>query len=344
MTNPKVSSERKRQMIRMLLAATLLTAAGAASLDGSLYPIRTAEPASNATASVAIDQTFSVRYQTVTIDGLEIFYREAGPKDAPVILLLHGFPTSSHMFRNLIPALADTYRVIAPDYPGYGNSSMPSPSEFDYSFDNLAKVVDKFTDAVGAKKFAMYVQDYGAPIGFRIASANPERITGLVIQNANAYDEGLRDFWVPFKAYWKEQSPENKAALTPFLEIGATKWQWTHGVKDPTTISPDTWTLDQAGMDRPGNKEIQLALFMSYSTNPPLYPKWQEYFRTHQPPTLIVWGKNDFIFPAEGAEPYKRDLKNIDFNLLDTGHFALEEQGEVIAGKIRTFMQTKALK
>jgi pimeloyl-ACP methyl ester carboxylesterase len=273
---------------------------------------------------------------------VEIFYREAGPKDAPVLLLLHGFPTSSHMFRNLIPALADTYRVIAPDYPGYGNSSMPRPSEFEYSFDNLAKVVDKFTEAVGATKFALYVQDYGAPIGFRIASAHPERITGLIIQNGNAYEEGLRDFWVPFKAYWKEQSAENKAALTPYFELAATKWQWTHGVKDATTISPDTWTLDQAGMDRPGNKEIQLALFMSYGTNPPLYPTWQEYFRTHQPPTLLVWGKNDFIFPAEGAEPYKRDLKNIDFNLLDTGHFALEEKGDVIAAKIRAFMGAKA--
>ncbi len=179
--------------------------------------------------------TFSVRYQTVKVDGLEIFYREAGPKDAPVILLLHGFPTSSHMFRNLIPALADKFRVIAPDYPGFGNSSMPSPSEFEYSFDNLAKVVDEFTEAVGARAFALYVQDYGAPIGFRIASAHPERITGLIIQNGNAYEEGLRDFWVPFKAYWKEQSAENEAALTPFFEIGATKWQWTHGVKDPST-------------------------------------------------------------------------------------------------------------
>ena len=331
-------------MIRNVLVATLIAAAGVSLVGGGISQVRPTEFTTPAALSKSADAVFSVRYQTVKVDGVEIFYREAGPKDAPVILLLHGFPTSSHMFRNLIPALADKYRVIAPDYPGYGNSSMPSPSEFEYSFDNLAKVVDKFTEAVGAKRFAMYVQDYGAPIGFRIASAHPDRITGLVIQNGNAYEEGLRDFWKPFKAYWKEQTDENKAALTPYFDLGATKWQWTHGVKDSTTISPDTWTLDQAGMDRPGNKDIQLALFMSYSTNPPLYPKWQEYFRTHQPPTLIVWGKNDFIFPAEGAEPYKRDLKNIDFNLLDTGHFALEERGGVIAEKVRAFMQDKASK
>ncbi len=331
-------------MNRLFLTATLITAAGAALVGGGMGQARSLDSKPEAAVSLAAAPSFSVRYRTVKIDGQEIFYREAGPKDAPVILLLHGFPTSSHMFRNLIPALADKYRLIAPDYPGYGNSSMPSPAEFEYSFDNLAKVVDKFTEAVGATKFALYVQDYGAPIGFRIASAHPERITGLIIQNGNAYEEGLRDFWVPFKAYWKEQSAENKAALTPYFELAATKWQWTHGVKDASTISPDTWTLDQAGMDRPGNKDIQLTLFMSYSTNPPLYPKWQEYFRTHQPPTLIVWGKNDFIFPAEGAEPYKRDLKNIDFNLLDTGHFALEEQGGVIAEKIRTFMQDQASK
>lgn len=285
---------------------------------------------------------FAVRYRTVKVDGLDIFYREAGPKDGPVILLLHGFPTSSHMFRNLIPALAGEFRVIAPDYPGFGNSSMPGVSEFEYSFDHLAEVVDKFTQAVGATRFAVYLQDYGAPIGFRIASAHPERITGLIIQNGNAYEEGLREFWTPIRAYWKEQSAENEAALRAFLEVDATKWQWTHGVKDPSAVSPDTWTIDQAGLDRPGNKEIQLALLRSYGTNPPLYPVWQEYFRTHQPPALIVWGKNDFIFPAEGAEPYKRDLPNVEFNLLDTGHFALEEMGAVIAEKIRSFMHEKA--
>ncbi len=328
-----------------LLAVLALGAFGAASaIDRE--PARVAPAASSLSSpqSHTTAATFAVRYQSVKVDGLDVFYREAGPKDGPVILLLHGFPTSSHMFRNLIPALADKYRVIAPDYPGFGNSSMPSASDFDYSFDRLASVVDKFTEAVGAKKFAMYVQDYGAPIGFRIASAHPERITGLIIQNGNAYEEGLREFWNPIKAYWKDASAENRDALAKFLELDATKWQWTHGVQDLSTISPDTWTIDQSGLDRPGNKDIQLALFMSYRTNPSLYPKWQEYFRTHQPPTLIVWCKNDFIFPAEGAEPYKRDLKNLDFNLLDTGHFALEEMGGVIAEKIRTFMQERAAK
>lgn len=327
-------------------AAALALLAGAVMAGGWLT--RTAPLANAASAPIANAASsaspFDVRYNTVKVDGLDIFYREAGPADAPVILLLHGFPTSSHMFRNLIPALAGEYRVIAPDYPGFGNSSMPKVDEFDYSFDNLASVVDRFMHAVGAERFAIYVQDYGAPIGYRIASTQPERITGIIVQNGNAYEEGLRDFWVPFKALWKDPTPTNYDALRPFLELQATKWQWTVGVKDPSSISPDTWTIDQAGMDRPGNKDIQLALFKSYGTNPPLYPKWQEYFRTHQPPALIVWGKNDPIFPAEGAEPYKRDLKNIDFNLLDTGHFALEEKGAEIAGKILTFMRERVAK
>lgn len=301
------------------------------------------DSASHSQQPVASMQTLApaVHYRTIKVDGLDIAYREAGPKDAPTILLLHGFPTSSHMFRNLIPALAEKYRVIAPDYPGYGNSSMPKVGEFDYSFDNLARVVDKFTHAVGAESFVMYVQDYGAPIGYRIAAAKPERIKGLIVQNGNAYEEGLKEFWDPFRAFWKEQTPENRAALAKFLEVGATKWQWTHGVGDESRISPDTWNMDQLGLDRPGNKDIQLQLFLSYGTNPPLYPQWQEYFRTHQPPTLIVWGKNDHIFPASGAEPYKRDLKNLDFNLLDTGHFALEEMGPQIAEKVRSFMSTR---
>lgn len=209
-------------MKRTLLTTLLLAGTGMVLATGAFAQTRPLTPG-----------TPVVQYQTVKIDGLDIFYREAGPKDAPVVLLLHGFPTSSHMFRNLIPALATHYRVLAPDYPGFGNSSMPSLAEFEYSFDNLAKVVDKFTRAVGAKSFAVYMQDYGAPIGFRIASTQPERITGLIIQNGNAYEEGLRDFWVPFKAYWKDPSPANKAALTPYFELPATRWQWTHGVQNP---------------------------------------------------------------------------------------------------------------
>ncbi len=280
-----------------------------------------------------------VLHRTVKIDGLDIFYREAGPKDAPTILLLHGFPTSSHMFRNLIPALADKYHVVAPDYPGYGNSSAPSVEEFDYTFDNLAKVVEKFTEKVGLKKYSIYLMDYGAPVGFRLAARHPERVQTLIVQNGNAYDEGIdNDFWVPIKAYWKDRSQEKGDGLRSLLTLAATKWQYTHGVRNVETISPDTWGHVQPLLDRLGNQEIQLALFYSYGSNPSLYPEWQAYFRKHQPPTLIVWGKNDQIFPAAGAHPYKRDLKNLEFHLLDTGHFALEEDGAEIAALIRGFL------
>lgn len=280
-----------------------------------------------------------VLHKTAKIDGLDIFYREAGPKDAPTVLLLHGFPTSSHMFRNLIPALADKYHVVAPDYPGYGNSSAPSVEEFDYTFDNVASIVDKFTEQVGLTRYSLYLMDYGAPIGFRLAAAHPERVESLIIQNGNAYVEGIdNDFWVPIKQYWKDRTPERGDALRQLLALDATKWQYTNGVRNAETISPDTWGHVQPLLDRPGNQDIQLAMFYSYGSNPPLYRKWQQYLRDHQPPTLIVWGKNDAIFPAEGAYPYKRDLKNLEFHLLDTGHFALEEDGDVIANHIRSFL------
>jgi pimeloyl-ACP methyl ester carboxylesterase len=281
-----------------------------------------------------------VRHKTAKVGDLDIFYREAGSKDAPTILLLHGFPTSSQMFRNLIPALADKYHVIAPDYPGYGHSSMPAHDEFEYTFDNLAKVIDEFTAKVGLTKYALYVQDYGAPIGYRLASAHPERVTAIVVQNGNAYEEGLdNDFWVPVKAYWKEpNSKEKRDALRGLLTYDATKWQYTEGVKDVELVSPDGAAHDQFLLDRPGNDEIQLDMFLSYGSNPPLYPQWQEYFRKHQPPTLIVWGKNDKIFPAAGAEPYKRDLKTLEFHLLDAGHFALESNGNEIASRMRDFL------
>lgn len=280
-----------------------------------------------------------VWHRTVQVDNVEIFYRESGAKDAPVIVLLHGFPTDSHMFRNLIPKLAEQYHVIAPDYPGYGRSSTPSVKDFAYSFDNLARIMDKFIDALKLSKFSLYVMDYGAPIGFRIAAKNPERIQSLIVQNGNAYEEGLdNDFWKPFRPFWKEKSDQNAAPLKPLFELDATKWQYHTGVRDIAAISPDGWVHDQAGLDRPGNKDIQLELFYSYGSNPPLYPQWQEYFRTHQPPMLIVWGKNDQIFPAAGAEPYKRDLKNLEFHLFDTGHFALEEDGEEIGNLIVEFL------
>lgn len=278
-------------------------------------------------------------HKTVKVQGLDIFYREAGPKDAPTLLLLHGFPTSSQMFRNLIPALSDKYHVIAPDYPGFGNSSMPTADKFDYTFDNLAQVVDGFTQKLGLKRYSLYVMDYGAPVGFRLATAHPERVQSLIVQNGNAYEEGLKGFWDPFRAYWKDRTEANAKPLKGFLNLAATKWQYTHGTRNPEGISPDTWTTDQYFQDRAGNKAIQLQLFYDYGSNPTEYPKWQAYFRAHQPPTLVVWGKNDVIFPADGAHPYKRDLKNVDFHLLDTGHFALEEDGGVIARHIRRFLQ-----
>ncbi|MBD2527250.1 alpha/beta fold hydrolase [Nostoc sp. FACHB-133] len=280
-------------------------------------------------------------YHTVAIDGLDIFYREAGSRDNPTILLLHGFPTSSHMFRNLIPALADKFHLVAPDYPGYGNSSMPSVNEFDYTFDRLAEIVEKFIAAIALKKYSLYVMDYGAPIGYRIAAKYPERVQSLIVQNGNAYEEGLREFWEPIKAYWQERLPENAEKLKYLVTLEATKWQYTNGVCNLEAISPDTWTVDQHFLDRPGNEEIQLALFYSYGTNPPLYPQWQEYFRQYQPPTLIVWGKNDYIFPADGAYPYQRDLKDVEFHLLDTGHFALEEEGDAIANYIDQFLTSR---
>jgi pimeloyl-ACP methyl ester carboxylesterase len=286
------------------------------------------------------EKTRKVLHRTVKVSDLDIFYREAGPEGAPAVLLLHGFPTSSQMFRNLLPALAGTYRVVAPDYPGFGHSSMPARGDFDYTFDNLANVVERFTEKVGLTSYALYVQDYGAPVGYRLAVRHPDRVTALVVQNGNAYAEGLdNDFWKPLKAYWEQPtSKEKRDALRPFLKPDATRWQYTHGVQDPELVSPDPWTADQYLLDRPGNDEIQLDLFLSYGSNAALYPTWQEYFRTHQPPTLVAWGKHDAIFPPAGAEPYKRDLKNLEFHLLDAGHFALETNGDEIARLMRDFL------
>jgi len=285
-------------------------------------------------------QSTKVAHRTVKVRDLDIFYREAGPKDAPAVLLLHGFPTSSQMFRNLIPVLGERYRVIAPDYPGFGHSSMPSRDQFAYTFDNLSSIVEEFTSTLGLSRCALYVQDYGAPIGYRFASRRPERIAAIVVQNGNAYDEGLdNDFWKPLKAYWREPNNlEKRNDLRAFLNVEATRWQYTHGVPHPEFVSPDGWTTDQYLLDRKGNDEIQLDLFLSYGSNPPLYPQWHEYFRKHQPPMLIAWGRNDEIFPAAGAEPYKRDLQTIEFHLLDAGHFALESEGPEIARLMLDFL------
>jgi pimeloyl-ACP methyl ester carboxylesterase len=283
-------------------------------------------------------------HRTVNVNGVEIFYREAGTRDKPTILLLHGYPTSSHMFRNLITDLSVRYHVIAPDYPGYGRSEQPSIEDFEYTFDNMAILVEGFLEELHVNKYSIYLMDYGAPIGFRIAAKYPERVESLIIQNGNAYDEGLRDFWVPIKKYWNDYTVENGQALEGFHSPGGLKWQYTHGVQDSTKISPDNWNLDLQHLTKPENDKIQLAMFYSYRTNVPLYPEWQQYFRDHQPPTLIVWGKNDYIFPAEGAHPYKKDLKNLEFHLLDTGHFALEEKGEEIADYILNFLDKNNIK
>ncbi len=311
----------------LLLAATLgLFAAPLAAI---------AAPVDESTTAAAAVQ---VNYRTANINGVEVFYREAGSKDAPVVLLLHGFPTSSHMFRNLIPQLAGQYRVIAPDYPGFGQSAMPDRSKFAYTFDNYAQVVGKLLHQLGVNRYALYVMDYGAPVGFRLAAKNPDRVTALIVQNGNAYNEGIQQFWNPIKAYWRTGASTEREALRWQTSIKATRWQYTNGVKDVSLVSPDTWTVDQALLDRPGNAEIQLDLFYDYRTNIPLYPQWQAYFRERKPPTLVVWGKNDAIFVAAGAAPYQRDIPNVEIHLLDTGHFALETHGPEIAKLIRGFL------
>lgn len=321
------------------LAATALIFGLAVLLfwTSGVQTVVAAEPKS----TVAVTQTL---HKTINIDGVEIFYREAGPADAPTILLLHGFPTSSHMFRNLIPALSDQYHLVAPDYPGFGNSAQPAMETFDYTFDNLAKIMERFIAALGIQKYSLYLMDYGAPIGFRLAAKHPDRVQSLIVQNGNAYEEGLREFWDPIRVYWKDRTPKNAEPLAGFIAPDGVKWQYTHGVRNVQTISPDNWNVDLRHLSREGNPAIQLALFYDYQNNVPHYPEWQAYFRKHQPPTLIVWGKNDYIFPAEGAYPYRRDLKNLEFHLLDTGHFALEEDGQVIAKTMRKFLGKQVAK
>ncbi|MFT6802317.1 MAG: pimeloyl-ACP methyl ester carboxylesterase/nicotinamidase-related amidase [Salibacteraceae bacterium] len=283
-------------------------------------------------------------FNTIKVNGLDIFYREAGSKTKPTIVLLHGYPTSSHMFRNLITDLSVHYHVLAPDYPGYGRSEQPAMKDFEYTFDNMALIVEDFLGALNVAQYSLYLMDYGAPIGFRIATKHPKRVQSLIIQNGNAYTEGLRDFWIPIKKYWKNNTLENGKALEGFHSPDGLKWQYTHGVQDVSKISPDNWEIDLQHLSRPENNDIQLAMFYDYRTNVPLYPKWQKYMRDNQPPTLIVWGKNDYIFPAEGAFPYKEDLNNLEFHLLNTGHFALEEKGTEIAHYILNFLQKNHIK
>ncbi|WBS04239.1 alpha/beta hydrolase [Pseudoduganella sp. SL102] len=281
-----------------------------------------------------------VRYKTANIDGVEVFYREAGPVGAPVLLLLHGFPTSSHMFRNLIPVLAKRYHVIAPDYPGFGQSGVPDRSAFAYTFANLATIVDKLTVLLGAMKYSMYLMDYGAPIGYRLALAHPDRIQALVIQNGNAYDEGIAGaFWDPFKAYWADGSQASREALARFVTLETTRLHYMDGMSDIARVSPDSWMIDQALLDRPGIREIHLDLFHDYGSNVALYPEFQAFFRRCKPPALILWGKNDPIFPEAGAHPYLRDLPRAELHVLETGHYALEDKFNAMVPLIGDFLE-----
>jgi pimeloyl-ACP methyl ester carboxylesterase len=280
----------------------------------------------------------TIKYRTADVDGFKVFYREAGPAEAPALLLLHGFPTSSHMFRDLIPLLANRFRLVAPDLPGFGRSDMPARDKFDYTFDRLAAVIDRFTETVGLARFAVYVFNYGAPTGFRIAAKHPERITAIISQNGNAYEEGLSDGWNPIRAYWQDPSAVNRNSLRAFLKPETTIWQYTHGVPDATRVSPDGYSLDNFYLARPGADDVQLDLFGDYKSNVALYPTFQNYFRVHKPRLLAVWGKNDPFFVPAGAEAFKRDIPSAVVRFFDTGHFALETHVAEIASAIHDFL------
>jgi len=296
-------------------------------------------------AFAGTEQT-EVRYGVEKVDGLNIFFREAGDPSKPAIVLLHGFPSSSHMYREVLRGLSDNYYLIAPDYPGFGNSSYPSVANFSYTFDNIAEVMDKFLTQRRLKKYSLMIQDYGAPIGFRIATAHPLRVQSIITQNGNAYAEGISPKgWGSVLDYWKKKTPElEKTIIENVFSYAAMKWQYTHGTRNPDTVLPDNWDLDYAKISRPGQHQVQLNLFYDYQNNLKLYPKWQQYLHDHQPPVLVVWGKNDAFFPVPGAEGYKRDVKDIDYNILDTGHFALEEEHVFIIKKMRHFLGSRNIK
>ena len=279
-----------------------------------------------------------IAYRTADVGGLTVFYREAGPAHAPTLVLLHGFPSASHQFRELIPLLADRFHLVAPDLPGFGKSDMPARGDFGYTFEHMTEVIDRWTEALGLDRFALYVFDYGAPVGFRIATRHPERVTAIISQNGNAYEEGLSDAWSPIKAYWKDPSPANREAIRVMLEPQTTVWQYTHGVPDVTQVSPDGYGLDNYYLARGGADEIQLDLFLDYASNVALYPEFQEYFRASRPPLLAVWGSNDPFFVSAGAEAFKRDIPDADVRLLPTGHFALETHVDEIATAIGQFL------
>jgi len=280
----------------------------------------------------------NINLDTVEADGIKIFYREAGPADAPVVLLLHGYPTSSHMFRHLMPRLASSFRVIAPDLPGFGFTEVPSERQYRYTFDNLGVTINAFVEALNLKRYAIYVFDYGAPTGFRLAVAHPERVTAIISQNGNAYVDGLGDAWDPIKKYWKEPTPANREALRGFIGLDGTKWQYVHGVTNPVQVEPEAYWLDTVLLQRPGNAEIQLDLFLDYASNVKLYPTFQEYFRKSQPPLLAAWGKNDPFFIPPGAEAFRKDIPSAKVVFYDTGHFALETHVEEISEEIHSFL------
>lgn len=310
-------------VIKTFLAATALSA----SLIGA-----------NADASPQERNTIEVQHHYVTVNGVRIFYREAGNPKSPAVVLLHGFPTSSFMYRDLIPKLADRYHVIAPDFPGFGFSDSPDRARYAYTFDNLALTMEGFTEALSLKRYALEVFDYGAPVGWRMAVAHPERITAIISQDGNAYEEGLSEGWNPIQKYWNDPSMQNRNALRELLSLPSIKWQYTHGVKDPDRIAPETYTLDHAFVSRAGNDEIQLDLFGDYATNVKRYPEFQAYFRKHQPPLLAVWGKNDPFFLPAGAQAFQRDLPKAEVHLYDTGHFALETHLDEIGNEIHRFL------
>ena len=277
----------------------------------------------------------STKYQTADVDGIKVFYRSAGPATAPKLLLLHGFPSASHMFRDLIPLLADRFHIVAPDLPGFGKSDMPGKQ---HDFERIAEIIDRFTEVIGFDRYAIYVFDYGAPTGFRLAVKHPDRITAIISQNGNAYEEGLSGGWNPIRAYWQDASKANREALRGFLAPETTIWQYTHGVADPTAVSPDGYSLDNFYLTKPGMTEFQLDLFGDYKSNVALYPTFQTYFRSHKPPLLAVWGKNDPFFLPAGAEAFKRDVPSADIRFLDSGHFALETHAREIGAAVREFL------
>ncbi len=280
-----------------------------------------------------------IHYRTLSINGLNIAYREAGDVNKPTLVLLHGFPSSSHQYRKVLNQLSDEFHLIAPDYPGFGNSDFPSANDYEYTFDNIAATINSFLELKGINNFALMIQDYGAPIGFRIATAHPERVIAIINQNGNAYEEGLGEAWEGIKRFWANRNEVTENALVPAFSLEGLKWQYTHGTRNPENVNPDTWYLDYHRLSRPNAHKVNLDLFYDYQNNIKLYPKWQQYLRDNQPPLLIVWGKNDEFFPESGAEAFKKDVKNIDYNIYNTGHFALEEDGHEIISKIRHFMK-----